>query len=302
MTSTGLVTVAKFGNCAASAAVGRRGQGLECQSQPGGGIGRHHARRTRVADHDQPAAGRTPALQIGLGGAHQLVHVGDAPDAVLPEERVDDAVLVGQRAGVRPRRRLTAHRATGLDRDDRHVALARHGRDPGQHRRVLDALDVEQQQAHGRVLDHGQGQLRQRHVRVVPGGVGVADADAALAQQPVRRDAHHAALADDADRAVGRLDLDEHRREAGDGAGPEIRQPLRIGPDDAHASGPGPHAPCRARPRPPTVSAISPKPDAITMAAPAPRAAQSSTARTTCPLGAATMTRSGASGSAPTSG
>ena len=84
---------------------------------------------------------------------------------------------------------------------------------------------------------------------------------------PNGHDAHHAALADDADRAIGRLDLEEHRREAGDGAGPEVRQPLRVGPDDAHARGPAPARPWRAARRSTAgVSAVSPKPDAITMA------------------------------------
>ena len=150
-------------------------------------VGRHHAARTRVADHGEPPAGRTPALEIQLGGAHQFVHVLRAPDAVLPEERVDDAVLVGQRAGVRPRRRLAANRATGLDRDDRHVTLARDGRRLREHRRVADAFDVEQQQAHGRdPATTASASSGKADVRVVAGGVRVADADAAPPQQPER--------------------------------------------------------------------------------------------------------------------
>ncbi len=58
------------------------------------------------------------------------------------------------------------------------------------------------------------------------------------AQQPVRHHAHGAALADDADRPVGRRRLDEHRGEARDRAGAEVGQALRVRPEHPHAAGP----------------------------------------------------------------
>ena len=142
-----------------------------------------------VADDGHPPAGRTPLLEIELRRPDQLVHVLRAPDAVLAEERVDDAILVGQRAGVRSRGRLSAHRAAGLDRDDRHVALAGDGGGPRQRRGIADALDVQQQQPHGRVVHDRQRQLRQADVGVVAGRMRVPHADArgAAAVRTARR-------------------------------------------------------------------------------------------------------------------
>ena len=67
----------------------------------------------------------------------------------------------------------------------------------------------------------------------------VAHTDAARAQQSVGDHAHRAALADDADRTIGRRHLGEHGREARHSAVAEIRHALRVGPDDAHAAGAG---------------------------------------------------------------
>ena len=109
----------------------------------------------------------------------------------------------------------------------------------GQVVRIGDALEIEEQKLDGGILRHGDRQLADGHVRIVAGRVRVTHADAALPQETVRDDAHRAALADDADRSVGRLHLDEHGREAGDRAGAEIGQALRIRPDDPHAAGTG---------------------------------------------------------------
>src|SRR4051794_7944504 len=67
----------------------------------------------------------------------------------------------------------------------------------------------------------------------------VAHADSALAQEAVRNDAHGAALADDPDRPVRRLLLDEHGREARDRSRAEIGQALRVWADDPQAAGAG---------------------------------------------------------------
>src|SRR5215211_6191521 len=60
--------------------------------------------------------------------------------------------------------------------------------------------------------------------------------DAALAQQAIRNDTHRPALTENGDRTILRLDLDEHGREASDRAGSEIRKPLRVRSDNAHAA------------------------------------------------------------------
>ena len=63
----------------------------------------------------------------------------------------------------------------------------------------------------------------------------MANADAALAQKPDRHRRQRAALTEHGDMAFGAVHVHEHGGEAGDGAGAEIGQALRVRPDNAHA-------------------------------------------------------------------
>jgi hypothetical protein len=83
-------------------------------SHRGGGIRGHHADRAGIADGDQTPSFRLPAFQIKLGGLDQPAHVRRAPDAVMLEERIDHAVLIGERAGVRLRGLPAGLGAAGL--------------------------------------------------------------------------------------------------------------------------------------------------------------------------------------------
>src|ERR1019366_9520643 len=85
------------------------------------------------------------------------------------------------------------------------------------------------------ILGDGDCQFADAYVGVIAGGMAVADADAALAQEPHRHRRQRAALAQHRDVPLGPVHVHEHGGEAGDRAGAEIGQPLRIRPDDAHA-------------------------------------------------------------------
>ena len=201
----------------------------------GGGIRRHHADRAGIADGDKAPAFRLPAFQIKLGGLDQAAHIGRAPDAVMLEERIDHAILVGERAGVRLRRLPAGFGAAGLQCDDRQVAVER---DRGEFLQIFllgNALQIQQQQFYLRVFRDRHRKFADGDVGVVAGGVGMAGADAALAQKADRHGRERAALAQHRDMALGAVHVHEHGGEAGDGAGAEIGQPLRVRPDDAHA-------------------------------------------------------------------
>ncbi len=161
----------------------------------------------------------------------------DTPDAVIAEVGTDDPIVAGERTGVRARRLRAARRAARFDGDDGEVAIARDRGGVREHVGIANCLDVEEHEAHIGVVHDSECQLRERDVGVVAGRVRVADPEVAAAEQAVRHHAHHAALADDRHRAVGRRRLDEHRREARDGAGAEVGQTLRVGSDQPHAGG-----------------------------------------------------------------
>ena len=105
--------------------VGRIGQLRHRHADGGGGIRRHHTDRPGIADGDEAPSLRLPALQVKLGGFHQPAHIRRAPDAMVLEERIDHAVLVGERAGVRLRRLAAGFAAAGFQRDDRQIAIER---------------------------------------------------------------------------------------------------------------------------------------------------------------------------------
>ena len=215
--------------------VGLIGQLRHRHADGGGGIRRHHADRAGIADGDQPPSLRLPALQIKLGGLDQPAHIRRAPDAVMLEERIDHAVLVGERAGVRLRRLAAGFGAAGFQRDDRQIAVERDGGEFFQIFLLGNALQIQQQQFYFGVFRDRDREFADGDVGVVAGGVGVADADAALAQEADRHRRERAALAQHRDMAFGAVHVHEHGGEAGDRAGAEIGEPLRIRPDDAHA-------------------------------------------------------------------
>ena len=151
------------------------------------------------------------------------------------EERVNDAVLVGERAGMRLGRLAAGFGAAGFQRDDRQVAIECHGGEFFQIFFLGDALEIKQQQLHLGILGDGNSEFADGNVRIVAGGMGVTDADAALAQEPDRHRGQRAALAEHRDVPLGPVHVHEHGGEARDGAGAEIGEALRIGADDAHA-------------------------------------------------------------------
>ena len=215
--------------------VGFRRQRRHRHADGGCRIGRQDADRAGIADRDQPPALRLPAFQIKLGRLDQPAHVRSPPDAVMLEERVDHAVLVGERAGMRLRRLAAGFGAAGFQRDDRQVAIERHGGEFFQIFLLRDALEIKQQQLHLGILGDGDREFADRDVRIVAGGVGVTDADAALAQESDRHGGQRAALAEHRDVPLGPVHVHEHGGEARDRAGAEVGEALRVRADDAHA-------------------------------------------------------------------
>ncbi len=210
-----------------------------CQrhAEVGGDVRRHHAGGAGIADRDQAAALRPPALEVELRGIDEIRHVLRPPDAVAPEEGIDHAILVGERARVRARGSLPGRGATGLEGDHGDPAAARGLRDLGERRRVGDRFEIKQQQTDRGILEHGARELGRGHVGVIAGGVRVAHADAARAQEAIGHHAHRAALAHDRDWPVFRRRLQEHGGEARDRTGAEIGEALRVGTDESHARG-----------------------------------------------------------------
>ena len=151
------------------------------------------------------------------------------------EERIDHAVLVGERPGMRLRRLPPGFGAAGFQRDDRQVPVERHSGEFLQIFLVGNALEIQQQQLDFGIFGNRDREFADRNVGIVAGGMGVADADAALAQESDRHRRQRAALAQHRDMPLGAVHIHEHGGEAGDRAGAEIGQPLRIRPDDPHA-------------------------------------------------------------------
>ncbi len=151
------------------------------------------------------------------------------------EERIDHAILVGERAGMRLRGLAACFGAAGFQRDHRQVAIERHSREFLEIFFLRNTLEIEQQQFYFGILGNSHCQFADGNVGIVAGGVGVADADAALAQESHRHRRQRTALAQHRDVSLGPVHVHEHGGEACDRAGAEIGEALRIGPDDAHA-------------------------------------------------------------------
>lgn len=150
------------------------------------------------------------------------------------EEGIDHAVFVRQRAGVRLRRLTTRFRTPRLQRDDRQIAVERDGCEFFEIFLFRNALEIEQQQLDFWIFRHGDRQFADGDIRIVAGRVGVTHADALLAQEADRDGRERAALAQHRHVALGAVHIHEHGREAGDGAGAEIGEALRIRTDDPH--------------------------------------------------------------------
>ena len=113
--------------------------------------------------------------------------------------------------------------------------VERHGSEFLQIFRFGNALEVKQQQLDLGVLGDRDREFADRDIGIVAGGVRMAHADAALTQESDRHRRQRAALAEHRDVAFRAIHIHEHGGEAGDRAGAEIGEPLRIGTDDAHA-------------------------------------------------------------------
>ena len=218
-----------------------RAVGQRCQRQVQGlaGVSRHDAAGARVAHHDQSTPLGSPPLQIAFGRQGQRMRIAYAPDPVAPQERLHNAVFVGQRPRVRRRRSLAAGRMASLDRHNRQVAASGVSGGLRQQGGIGDALHVQQQQPNARIVRHSPGQVGDAHVGLVAGRVHVAHPQASAAHEAVGHRADAATLAHDADRAIHRLDLGEEGRKTRHRAAAEVRQALRVRPDQAHAAGPG---------------------------------------------------------------
>ena len=102
------------------------------------------------------------------------------------EEGIDHTVLIGERAGVGLRRRAPGFGAAGFERDDRQITVER---DRGEFFQIFllgNAFEIQQQQFYLRILGDRDREFADRDVGIVTGGVGVADTNAALAQEPDR--------------------------------------------------------------------------------------------------------------------
>ena len=239
--STGLAVAAKPGRMARSFAWVSSRSGAS--SSPA--LVAASAAMTQVAPEFEIATMRRPAgvhaLQVELRRLDELRRVADAPDAVLLEEGVDDPVLVGERARMGARRALAGGRAAGFQRHDRQAVLARDG---GGLREVVRIAGCSRGRGGAAAGPGSAATVAASSQTVTSASLPVAWAWRTpmprRAQQAVGHDAHGAALAHDADRAVLRRDLVEHGREARDRAGAEIREPLRVRPDHAHAARPRP--------------------------------------------------------------
>ena len=102
------------------------------------------------------------------------------------EERIDDAILVGERAGVRLRRLPPRFGTAGFQRDDRQIAIQRNGREFFQILRLRDAFEIKQQQLDLGIFRHRHREFADIDIRVVAGCVRVTDANALLPQEADR--------------------------------------------------------------------------------------------------------------------
>ncbi len=136
---------------------------------------------------------------------------------------------------MRLRRALAGNAAPGFQRDDRQIAVARDRRQLFEIPAIGNALQIQQQQFHLGIFGNRTGQFADRNVAIIAGGVAVAHADTLAQQKADRRGRQRAGLAQHRDMTTGAIEFGEQRRERDNGASAEIRQPLRIRPDDAHA-------------------------------------------------------------------
>ena len=136
---------------------------------------------------------------------------------------------------MRLRRLAAGLGAARLQCDNRQISIQCDG---GQFFEIFflrDALEIQQQQLYFGILGDRDREFADGNVRIIAGSMGVADADAALAQEADRHGRQRAALAEHRDVPLRSLHIHEHGGEARDSAGAEIGEALRIRADDAHA-------------------------------------------------------------------
>jgi hypothetical protein len=167
----------------------------------------------------------------------KLLERSGANDARLLEQRLDDAIVTRQGAGVRGGRPCAGARAPGFHGD--HRLLARDAAcDAREVTRIPEALEIEQDDARPRVVGPVLDEVVAGHVGFVPDGREGRDAQVELSRVTHQRQSQGAAL---------RQERDITRRGHGRGEA-RVERHRRICVDEAHAV--RPDEPCAELPRP----------------------------------------------------
>ena len=106
-------------------------------------IGGQNPRTTGVGENRDPGTPRHWLMRQQRRDVEQLLEPLGADDAGLTEQRIDDGVAGGQRAGMRGGRARSGGRASRLHRDDR-LASRHPPRDLAELLRIPEALEIEQ--------------------------------------------------------------------------------------------------------------------------------------------------------------
>ena len=123
-------------------------------------------------------------FEIQVRRLDETAHIRRAPNAVMLEERIDDAVFVRQRTCVRLRCLTSRFGAAGFERDDRQIAVERDGCEFFKIFLLGNAFEIKQHQLHLGIFRDRNRELADRDICIIASRMGVPNADAALAQKP----------------------------------------------------------------------------------------------------------------------
>ena len=159
----------------------------------------------RRGDEREAATAERAGAGEQLAGDDEVLEGVDADDGALTEDRVDDAVVAHERAGVRLRDLGAAFAASDLERHYRLAGRECPSRDLAEALRVADRLDEQQHDLGVLVVDEVVDHVGHRQHRLVAHGDEQAEARVAHPRLAQHRARERPALQHDADRPLGDL-------------------------------------------------------------------------------------------------